>query len=532
MSVIQLYDLNLSQRINLLFEQNNWLEDDELIYNLEKYKFKTRESLIDLLADRGLPGVKNIESLTPLEKEEDKAFAEKVLRELNVLVYSMDSSVIKVISNVFNQRDPYDVSLRARGIAEVEITYVTPENFRILSGSDEDWVYSVLLRRIVLECMAMKGRDIHFRSGWKDGRVVRKVSYRVGEFLKESRLFTLNENQYFSLIERIAHGESKALSGDLPTLKGIVSSATDIFRDKEVDLRISASQTVYKYKAVLRVQTVNTTTRSIEELGFSGEVQEVLHYMARRKSGLSLVAGAINTGKNTSLFSVAKEILEKPVAMTDISSPIETLLDCDQIDYGDNPDNLKAVVSAIKKQDPDVVMMNEIPNRDVGAELKDLVISNVHVMTTFHIGRVWDLPYKMKEYFNPDFKDMFFHLNVCITQKMFEIQCPHCQKKAHIESLPKSYQDILMAYNVEYYFKSEGCPRCQGVDPEIEIQPYAEWVVFDGQLLDQILQVEQAYDMSRIIKQKVIREGTNLEKQLSLAIRDGKLAASCLESII
>lgn len=77
-----------------------------------------------------------------------------------------------------------------------------------------------------------------------------------------------------------------------------------------------------------------------------------------------------------------------------------------QVDYGGDESTLLNAVRLAKKQDVNVAYINELPNKEVAFSVRDLVNSSVYVLTTMHMDRLWHLPYKLKEYYGDQFKDV------------------------------------------------------------------------------------------------------------------------------
>ena len=67
---------------------------------------------------------------------------------------------------------------------------------------------------------------------------------------------------------------------------------------------------------------------------------------------------------------------------------------------------------------------HEIPDKSIVFGIQDLVNSSIGVITTTHLDRIWNLPYKLKEYFGETYKDMISQINGVVNQKMFIKQCP------------------------------------------------------------------------------------------------------------
>lgn len=532
MAIVSLDDFDLEDRVRTIFIGQDWESDEELIANLEMYKFVNRDRIIEVLKSKGIKSLVNLDRVAPIPKDSRlKENLERIQMEHGVLVEQTGHDSVRFISNIFNQQQTHVISVKAN-VTNIEIVYVTPHNFAMLSNKIPNWDYIVLLKRIVLDSIEKKGRDIHFGVRSLPEETVYHVSFRIAADVEECELFKFNKEMNAGIIKDLISKQTSGYEGDLDSSYGAVAGVKDLFSDGEVELRVSANAVYQGYRCVCRIQQMSTTTLGINQLGFNEEIQQDLHKINNKQHGLTLVTGGMNTGKNTTMFAIANEMNKRPIAIIDYSSPIETRMGFDQVDYQNDPLRLRQLTRLAKKQDLDVILMSELPDVEVANEAKDLVNSSVHVMTTMHINRIWHLPYKIEQFFSPNFKDIYFQLNGCFNQKMYKVQCPHCKKDAHISGLKEEYKNILKQFGVEYYFESAGCDRCQGENKEVKIQPYMERLMFNERILERLMSVERSYEMAGIIKEEVMNKNHHLEYQLSMAIKEGKLEVSSLESIL
>ena len=525
--MISLEDFELSPVVNSIFESNSWIKGESLVLNLEQYKFLTRDQIIKVFRNKGIL-VENISTVS----ESNSEIIRRLEIENNVKISVISPTKVIVVHSIFNKVEEAAIRLNLH-FAEVSFIPVTPFNYLELSGKDiPSWDYRVLIRRLVLECIRQKGRDIHFDTEFRKGEFVYPVYFRIGELLYPCNLFNLSRRDNKELIYDLVQMETNAYSGDLETMYGVTASMKDVFGDGKVSLRISANKVYNGYMCVCRVQQVRTTAMTISELGFSREIEEDLRIVSNKKSGITLATGAINTGKNTTLFAMANEVVNTGRKIVDYSYPIEVLMPFPQIDYGGNPEYLANAVRLAKKQDINIAIVNEIPTKDVAFAVRDLAYSSVHVMTTMHINRIWHLPYRLEEYYGSDFKMMFSHMNMCVTQKMFQIQCPSCRTQKLVSSLPTRYRELLERFDITSYWVTEGCKDCKGFDKEVKIQPFMERLVFSYDIVKELLKLNYPHEMEQVIQNAVIRNKASLEYYICPAIGSGDLAVESLDSIL
>jgi type IV pilus assembly protein PilB len=155
---------------------------------------------------------------------------------------------------------------------------------------------------------------------------------------------------------------------------------------RSLDLRVSTLPTQYGEKVVMRLLESNAPMRTFEQLGFSPEIADGLIRALALPQGMLLVTGPTGSGKSTTLYS-ALNILRKPsVNIVTIEDPIEYVLaGINQVQVNTKAGlNFAGVLRSILRQDPNVIMVGEIRDRETAeialkaAQTGHLVLSTLH----------------------------------------------------------------------------------------------------------------------------------------------------------
>jgi twitching motility protein PilT len=135
---------------------------------------------------------------------------------------------------------------------------------------------------------------------------------------------------------------------------------------------------------------IPTTIKSVDELG----LPTVLHDLAKRPRGFVLVTGPTGSGKSTSLAAVIDEInATREEHIMTIEDPIEFLhghKKCvvNQREIGSDAQSFALGLKAALRQDPDVILVGELPDLDTihtaltAAETGHLVFATLHTQDT------------------------------------------------------------------------------------------------------------------------------------------------------
>lgn len=296
--------------------------------------------------------------------------------------------------------------------------------------------------------------------------------------------------------------------------------------DKTIDIRVSTLATVYGEKIVTRILDADTAQLSLQELGMREDVEQNIRKLIQQPYGLILICGPTGSGKTTTLYALLKEVRSESLNIVSIEDPVEYRLPgVNQVQV-----NLKTGLDfagglrAILRQDPDIIMVGEIRDKDtarmaIAAALTGhLVFSTVHTNTAAEaLARLLDMgiePYLLAS-------------AVCgvIAQRLVRRLCPHCKRPQMIEAEMirfLGWEPRSMVYG------SQGCPRCQGKGYNGRIGIH-EYLPYNQEIKELVLQkvsaltLEQASRASGMLSLqedgllKVDKGLTSLEEVIRLA---------------
>src|SRR6185436_6519562 len=135
---------------------------------------------------------------------------------------------------------------------------------------------------------------------------------------------------------------------------------------EEVELRISTMPTAFGEKVVMRIFTPEVLVRDFSELGFTAEDSERWGRMIKEPNGIILVTGPTGSGKTTTLYSSLKKLATPEVNVCTVEDPIEMiepLFNQMQVQPAIGVDFAHGV-RTLMRQDPDIIMVGEIRDRD------------------------------------------------------------------------------------------------------------------------------------------------------------------------
>lgn len=516
--------------------QKMYSDEYSRLLNIELYKLASRQTLIDELHSQGYSFIDCGETIEPEE------LSDRLYRILDggYFVYRYTEEEITLVTDYFKEDINSNISAFFPDYV-INIVYVTPLNYReLVDGEDVKYgLYapSTFYKRIVYDAIENNASDIHIVNNIsRDSKKKREyhIFYRLLNNFRVQSIFELNYEFNQKLIMDIVTNRTLGSVTDLNSADGVTTSWLNIFGDGTIDLRITCSKTTGQdgaFTCVARISKMATVGKSIDALGFDGRTQLFLNDLSNNTSGVTFITGAVRTGKNTTMLAVINSMLDRELKFIEFSSPIETIMPFEQLDYRNDSERLDNYINLVKKQDVDIAVLNELPNKDIAADVVDLVNSSIGVFTTFHINRLWHLPYKLKDYFGDSYIDLITQINGVVNQKMFVKQCSHCRYETSEKPNDERIVELMNKYDLKTYYKTRGCSKCNGTGRVNGVQPYAEYLYFTDEIKSELLKCSKPYEMEYVLRKYINKNHASLEYTLMSAIRQGDLSIDDLSKL-
>ncbi len=280
---------------------------------------------------------------------------------------------------------------------------------------------------------------------------------------------------------------------------------------RDVDVRASLIPTACGQKVVLRILDKLNLKPNMAALGLVPNDYEKLERAIHQASGLILITGPTGSGKTTTLYSALQEISSSKVNVITIEDPIEYQLPrINQIQA--HPAiglTFAAGLRSILRQDPDIVMVGEIRDRETASIAVQASLTGHLVLSTLHTndaaGAVSRLTHMGVETFL-----LSSSLIMSQAQRIYRKLCPACKQPQEIpwDALQGEGIDCERFSGVTLY-DAKGCLHCNyigfmGRDAIMEI------LEVDEEIQDLILQGSDANHIRTLAISKgmaTLREG-------------------------
>src|SRR5579864_1020542 len=225
---------------------------------------------------------------------------------------------------------------------------------------------------------------------------------------------------------------------------------------REVDLRVSTLPTLYGESVVMRLLDRSAGDfYDLRRLGFDDRMLERMEHYTQLPHGIFLVTGPTGSGKSTTLYSALKRINIPDKKIITIEDPVEYQMDgINQIHV--NPQiglTFAAGLRHIVRQDPDVIMVGEIRDRETADIAIRAALTGHLVFSTLHTN---DAPSAITRLADMGVENYLITSSVVavLAQRLVRLICPHCKQPGKRALDPEG--EMVQTYG------GAGCAECDG----------------------------------------------------------------------
>ncbi len=355
------------------------------------------------------------------------------------------SSWRKLYSNV---KDSVDDLIN--NIQEVNNMTIQEESLKAEDISDDVVTFD---NRLLAEAYVKKASDIHVEPYER----VFRVRFRMDGSLVE--VAQPPKSMMAPVVSRLKIMSQMDISEKRKPQDGRIKL---IIGGNPIDYRVSSLPTLFGEKIVLRLLDATNLQLDMTKLGFEQKQLDIFKEGIHRPFGMCLVTGPTGSGKTTTLYSAIAELNTPDNNISTAEDPVEFNLE------GINQVNVKKDVgltfaTALKsflRQDPDIIMVGEIRDLEVGEIAVEAALTGHLVLSTLHTN---DAPATITRLLNMGIEPFLVvaALNVIVAQRLCRKICINCreEKKITIDELIACGFAPASAEKIKIYH-GKGCDIC------------------------------------------------------------------------
>ena len=155
---------------------------------------------------------------------------------------------------------------------------------------------------------------------------------------------------------------------------------------QDIDIRVSTMPAAYGESVSLRLLAKSGSFVKMDDLGFNERDYSVVNKIIHRPNGIFLVTGPTGSGKSTSLYSFLSEVNKIDVRIMTAEDPIEYhMAGINQVQMqSDIGMTFARALRAFLRQDPDIIMVGEIRDRETAEIAINASLTGHMVFSTLH----------------------------------------------------------------------------------------------------------------------------------------------------
>lgn len=196
---------------------------------------------------------------------------------------------------------------------------------------------------------------------------------------------------------------------------------------KLVDVRVSTLPNRAGERVVMRLLDKENAGIGLVQLGLDPKAEDTLRRALAEPNGIVLVTGPTGSGKTTTLYAALRGLNDGARNILTVEDPVEYAVD----GVGQTQVNSKvgltfaAGLRAILRQDPDVVMIGEIRDRETADIAVQASLTGHLVLSTVHTNDAAGAITRMRDMGVEPFL-LASTLRAVIAQRLVRRLCPHC----------------------------------------------------------------------------------------------------------
>ncbi|GEM_PF-2087829 len=423
------------------------------ILNLEqalKYLGTTKPTLYRWLKSGKIKGVKAGQQWR-FYKENLIEFLNSKEKEKNKLKIQLEALVDKFIGRLkeqgFSGEETADIINKAVVVktGKTDVQEVKP-------GAGKTDVARVV-NYIIMEGLSSRASDIHLEVFENKTR----LRYRVDGALKEVE--APSRELYQLVLVKL-----KELANLDQQKKGEPQSGRFEmnFGGRRFVVRVNILPALYGETATLLLINADAILLKLDQLDLSPENYKSVRELLNISHGLIVFTGPAGSGKTTSMYAAMNSFDSAKNKIFTIENPVEYAffgIDQIQVDPAKGITHLKAL-KAVMNNDPDVIMLNEIPDKETAAEMMRAVLSGHLVLTQISEVDGSAALVRLLKNFGIEAHQLRTSLAGIVAQMLVRKICPKCKEKYRPDNKVLKYFGKDPDQVREEFFKGRGCGEC------------------------------------------------------------------------
>jgi type IV pilus assembly protein PilB len=422
------------------------------------------------------------------------------------------SSIHRAIERFYDRAMKYDHVLNDLRGQDVEVVRDQGEiDLQELERATEDAPVVRLVNAIFTDALRKRASDIHIEPYEQTFRVRFRIDGVLSEILQPPLSLKAAVASRIKVMAALDIAERRLPQDGRIKIK--------LGPNEAIDIRVSVLPTLFGEKIVLRLLDKSQLQTDMLKLGFEERALKDFKDGIYRPYGMVLVTGPTGSGKTTTLYSALSELNKLTTNISTAEDPVEfNLPGINQVQVNDDIGlTFAAALRAFLRQDPDIIMVGEIRDRETAEIGVKAALTGHLVLSTVHTN---DAPSTINRLLNMGVAPFLVasSVNLIVAQRLARRICPRCKVDQPIT--PQALLDFGIPPEEAKRYECKhgrGCPECGGSGYRGRVALYEVMPLYD-----EIRDLVVAGAPTPEIKRAAVTRGVKTLRQSGLTkVREG-----------
>ncbi|MFA5478561.1 MAG: GspE/PulE family protein [Candidatus Muiribacteriota bacterium] len=316
-----------------------------------------------------------------------------------------------------------DVAVRLKeGYSTDEVA--VDEDLENYDVAQNDAPVVVLVNKLIYDAVKSGATDIHIECF----EFFIKVRYRIDGIL--FKVMEIEKNAQEAVVTRLK------IMSDLDITERFIPQDGRFkmkIMESNVDFRITFLPSMYGQNISIRIFNKKNTPLAFEDIGISENFRTIIMDNLKKHYGLVLTVGPTGSGKTTTLYTMLNRINSEDIKIVTIEDPVEYRIEgIHQIQVKINREDPKKSLTfagglkAILRQDPNVIMIGEIRDRETAEIAINAALTGHLVFSTIHANTTVEVISRLK-HLGINHELISDALSLIIAQRLVRKVCDECR---------------------------------------------------------------------------------------------------------
>jgi general secretion pathway protein E len=371
---------------------------------------------------------------------------------------ALSSTILDVINSVYdraiNETEQLVGEMEAEDLDTVAHELEEPQD---LLDTDDEAPIIRLVNSLLFRAAKERASDIHVEPMERELIVRFRVDGVLQEVVKPPKRYQSSIVARVKIMAQLNIAEKRLPQDGRIRIK---------LAGRDIDIRVSTIPTTHGERVVMRLLDKMATLLDLGEIGMGPETLGHMEQVIRRSHGIVLVTGPTGSGKTTTLYGALSRINTPDLNILTVEDPVEYQLK----GIGQMHINPKIGLTfaqglrAFLRQDPDVIMVGEIRDRETAEIAIQASLTGHLVFSTVHTNDAAGAVTRLVEMGVEPFL-VASSLTGVLAQRLVRRVCPDCRlayvpDDEELREMGHTLESFKKRYGAERIYKATGCAAC------------------------------------------------------------------------